>query len=185
MGEACQLGSNYGQTVSAGLFGEYIPASWYALKVRKGSEEAVVSALELRGLDPYCPIHKERRRYSDRMKVVSKPLFPGYVFCSFAIEKKLPVVSCPGVEYIVGCAGVATVIPDVQIDSIRRMVDAGAVAEERFVPGEKVRVTHGALAGVEGVVVRESRGTRLFVSIEMLNRSASLWIDQAHIVLAA
>lgn len=150
---------------------------WYALKARGGSEAATVQALENRGFHPYCPM-KEYRRYSDRMKVVEKPVFPGYIFCSFDIDRKLPVISCPGVDYILGFAGVPSVIPELQIESIRRMVSAGATACERFVAGDRIRVTVGPLQGVEGVLTQEPRGNRLVVSVDLLNRAASLYIDK-------
>lgn len=184
MGEACQFGNNLNNADSLVVVGGYAVNNWYALKVRVGSEATVVNALLSRGLNPYCPTQKERRRYSDRMKVVERPVFPGYVFCSFDIEKKLPIVSCPGVDYIVGFAGTAAAIPELQIESIRRIVCAGAVTNDRFVSGDKIRITHGPLAGVEGVLVREPRGTRLVVSIELLNQSASLFIEQDQIVAA-
>lgn len=151
---------------------------WYALKVRVGSEVATVQALESRGFHPYCPTQKERRRYSDRMKVVDKPVFPGYVFCSFDIARKLPVINCPGVDYILGFAGVPSVIPELQIASIRKMVSEGATACERFVAGDRIRVAVGPLQGVEGVLVQEPRGSRLVVSVDLLNRAASLYIDK-------
>jgi transcription antitermination factor NusG len=184
MGEACQFESTLGvSTTPAFLFlkegGATFP--WYALKVRVGGEGNVVRALCDRGLNHYCPTRKERRSYTDRMKVVTMPVFPGYVFCSFDIAKKLPVISCPGVDYIVGIAGVPTPIPEVQIESIRRMIAAGAVASEQFVAGDRVRVTHGALEGVEGLLIREPHGNRLVVSIDLLNRAASLFVDQDQI----
>ena len=177
MGEACQFVSNHGEPVAA-FFTEKASTTWYALKVRNGSETSVANSLRQRGLAPYSPTQKERRRYSDRMKVVDAPVFSGYVFCSFDIKKKLPVMSCPGVDYIVGFAGVAAMIPESQIDDIQRMIDAGAVATQYFTPGERVRVTHGPLAGIEGMLVREPRGNRLVVSIELLNQAASLYIGQ-------
>jgi len=154
--------------------------NWYALKVRTGAELSTVTALRMRGFDPFCPTQKERRRYSDRMKAVETAVFPGYVFCKFDIQKKLPVVSAPGVEYIVGFAGSATPIPEVQIHHIRRMVKAGAGASltDRFAQGQMVRVTHGPLEGVEGILVRDPRGDRLVVSIDLLHQSASLHIGQ-------
>jgi transcription antitermination factor NusG len=181
MGEACQPVSNHFLSIAPvrELLAEHRPSGpWYALKVRNGGEASVVEALESRGLKPYCPTQKERRRYSDRMRIVDKPIFPGYVFCPFDVQKKLPIVSCPGVDYIVGFAGVPTAIPQVQMEGIRRMVEAGAMASERFAAGDRVRVMRGPLEGIEGVLVREPRGSRLVVSIELLNRAASLYIDQ-------
>ncbi len=151
---------------------------WFALKVRVGSEASTVQILTSRGVQSYAPSQKERRRYSDRMKTVNKPLFPGYVFCSFDFEKRLPVISCPGVDYIVGFGSVPTAIPAAQIESIRKIVAEGAVACEQFSAGDRVRVTHGALAGVEGILVQETAGNRLVVCIELLNRGASLFVNK-------
>lgn len=181
MGEAYQFLNNDIQPVGPVLESllEQRPLHpWYALKVRNGSEPAVVEALQSRGFKAYCPTQKDRRRYSDRIKIVDKPVFPGYVFCPFDVQKKLPIMSCPGVDYIVGFAGVPTAIPQSQMEGVRRMVEAGATATASLVPGDRVRVVGGSLDGVEGVLVREPRGNRLVVSIELLNRAASLYIDQ-------
>lgn len=181
MGEACHLISNAVWHATPAVISQVESdsfAAWYALKVRNGGEMAVVDALQCRGFAPYCPTQKERRKYTDRMKVVARAVFPGYVFCRFDMEKKLPLVSCPGVDYIVGFAGRAAAIPEVQMVSLRRMIEAGATASEAWAPGDRVRVTHGALEGLEGILVREPRGSRLVISIELLNRGASLYIDQ-------
>src|SRR3954463_15254485 len=94
---------------------------WYALKVRTRSEQVTMAVLQSRGFDPYCPTRQERRRYSDRMKVVNTPLFPGYVFCRFDIQEKVPVISSPGVEYIVGSGGKPVAISDSDLKNVRRV----------------------------------------------------------------
>ncbi len=180
MGEAC-LRNHHDQprySPSSAIPETQAEPSWYALKVRCGGEINVMSALKRKLYSPYCPMQQERRRYSDRMKTVSVPLFPGYLFCQFDPGQKLPIISTPGVDYIVGTNGPAA-IDEGEIDSIRRMVEAGAQAEPGFVQGQRVRVTHGALEGVEGVLVRNDLGQgKLVVSITLLNQSASLEIDE-------
>jgi hypothetical protein len=66
------------------------------------------------------------------------------------------------------------------MDHIRRMIEAGACAVAGFERGQRVRVTHGPLQGVEGILVRDPQGDRLVLSIDLLNQSASLFIDQDH-----
>jgi transcription antitermination factor NusG len=184
MGEACLVEIKTIEALPALLDSRAVESqsfAWYALKVRTGAEASAVTALECRGFNPYYPTHKERRRYSDRMKVVETAVFPGYIFCQFDVEKKLPVVSSPGVDYIVGTSGKPTPLSELEMSNIRRMIDAGASATEPFVQGQRVRVTHGSLEGVEGILVRDPRGDRLVVSIQLLNRAACLHIDQDHI----
>jgi transcription antitermination factor NusG len=181
MGEACLNDSTDSWIFDSALHSaadHSRPFAWYALKVRTGGELSAVTVLQSRGFDPYCPTHTERRRYSDRMKAVEAPLFPGYVFCEFDVQKKLPIVSSPGVEYIVGAGGAPIPIPEEELRSIRRVVDAGACAAPYFARGQRVRVTRGPLEGIEGILVRDPNGDRLVVSIELLNQSASLHIDR-------
>jgi transcription termination/antitermination protein NusG len=155
--------------------------AWYVLKIRTGGELAVVRALTQRGYAPYCPMQKERRYYTDRMKVVDAPVFAGYVFCHFDSRKKLSIISCPGVEYIVGFAGGPAPVPEVEITNVRRMIEAGGYAIRGMEQGERVRVTHGVLEGVEGILVRDGHGERLVVSIALLNQGASLHISEGEV----
>ena len=180
MGEACL---DYNNSSAACMTGTNLTAicsqslSWYALKVRTGGELSSMAALRARGFDPYCPTREERRRYSDRMKLVETAVFPGYLFCKFDAQKKVPILSSPGVEYIVGFAGAPVPLTDQEVDSIRRVVDAGGSATKYLARGQRVRVTHGPLEGVEGILIRDSHGDQLVVSIDLLTRSASLRID--------
>jgi transcription antitermination factor NusG len=159
-------------------------ARWYALKVRTRAEFAALAALQSRGYDPYCPTRLERRRYSDRMKAVETAVFPGYLFCKFDVQKKVPIVSSHGVEYIVGTAGAPAAIPDSEIINLQRAVTAGASASPYFKAGQRVRITHGPLTGVEGILARNPQGDRLVVSVELLNRSVSIQIEEAQCALA-
>jgi transcription antitermination factor NusG len=151
---------------------------WYALKVRTRSEFLAVKVLRNRGYEPFCPTYPERRRYSDRIKVIENVAFPGYLFCRFDPTKKLPVISSRAIEYIVGTRGVPAPIPDQQIADIRRALEAGARPAPYFRAGQRVRVEYGALAGVEGVLARDASTGQLVVSIDLLQRSVAVSIDE-------
>lgn len=157
--------------------------AWYVLKVRTGGEKAAVTALTYRGFDPYFPTQKKNRRYSDRIKVVDEAVFPGYVFCQFDAQLKLPIISSPGVEYILGAVDGPLAVPEEELTNIRRMIGAGATAASSLMPGQRVRVTHGPLEGVEGKLVRNDNGSRLVVSIELLKQGASLHIEESNLCL--
>jgi len=151
---------------------------WYALKVRTRSEPIASQGLRYRGYDPFSPTYQERRRYCDRMKTVDNPVFPGYIFCRFDANRKLPVISSNAVEYIVGTSGVPAPIPEEQIAHIRRAVEAGALPAPYLEVGDRVRVQFGPLAGVEGVLVRDASRGRLVVSVDLLQRSVAVEIDE-------
>lgn len=184
MGEAYLSGDSYSEAILASVSSagtQNRSYAWYVLKIRTGGERATVAALRYRGYSPYCPMRKERRCYSDRVKVVDTAVFPGYVFCQFDAKHKLPIISTPGVEYIVGAATGPISVPEEELTNIRRMIDAGACATPSLTLGQRVRVTRGPLEGVEGILVRDPSGNQLVVSIELLKQGACLHIDQANI----
>ncbi len=151
---------------------------WFALKVRTRSEPAAQTALRNLGYEAFSPTYLERRRYSDRIKAVQTPVFPGYIFCRLDPQRKLPVISAPAVEYIVSFGNEPMPVPEKQIEAIRSVVAAGGTPTEYLSIGQRVRIEYGSLAGVEGILVRRTGSTRLVVSIELLRRSVTLEINE-------
>jgi transcription antitermination factor NusG len=156
---------------------------WYGVRTRLKQEKLAAANLEYRGFQPYLPVYKVRRRWSDRVVTAELPLFPGYVFCRFDHFQRLPVISSPGVASILGCGSQPAPIPDAEIEAVRAIVESGIAAEP--VPllreGQPIRVIHGPLQSLEGTLVRKKSTWRLVVSIEMLQRAVSVEIDPAYV----
>jgi transcription antitermination factor NusG len=151
---------------------------WYALKVRTRSEAVALASLDHYGFESYCPQTKTRRKYSDRLKTTFDPLFPGYLFCRFDLANKGKVLASSAVERVVGFGSQPIPVLASEIDAIRRMVEQGGLAAPMPKLGDRVRVIAGALKGVEGVLVREAGADSFVVSIQLLQKSVSLSIDQ-------
>lgn len=139
---------------------------------------AIVS-LSYEGFESYCPQAVTRRRYSDRMKTVVEPMFPGYVFCHFDLSRKSKVLGSNAVEYIVSFEGQPGSVSSSEIESVRRMVQAGGTAAPLPKSGQRVRVIAGSLEGMEGVLMREVNKNHFTVSVQLLQRSVSVTIDQS------
>jgi transcription antitermination factor NusG len=170
--------TNTSLLLTKGFSGE----SWYAIKVRTRSEPACECVLRAAGYQTFCPVYMHRTRYSDRWRTAPRALFPGYIFCRFDITRKLPIVSSPGVEYIVGGGSPSAVIPEAEVENVRRAANAGAEPTEYLTAGQSVRVEYGPLAGVEGIFTRSSGGDRLVVSVTLLQRSVSVTVDRDQVV---
>ena len=153
---------------------------WYALKVRARSEPLVRTALERKAYETFLPTYQEARQYSDRVKKVDAPLFPGYLFCRLDVCRRLPVLTTPGVDYILGSSGDPEPIPEDEITSIERVLRSSAkVGPWPFLKtGSRVRVERGAFTGVEGILVNERGSHRLVLSVSMLQRAVSVEIDR-------
>ena len=149
---------------------------WYALQVRPRFEKIIASTLLSKGYEGFLPLYRHRSRWSDRIKEVELPLFSGYMFCRFDINKRLPILVTPGVIQIVGIAKTPYPVDDNEIAALQSIVISGLQTEPRSYLniGEKVRIEIGPLAGVEGILTSIKGSKRLIVSVNLLLRSVSV-----------
>lgn len=155
-------------------------AAWYALYTRNQHEKAVRGMLSNKGFEVFLPLYTAIHSWKDRKKELRLPLFPCYIFLKGGLDRRLDVLTTPGVCFFVGANGPA-VIPSAEIDGIRRATDSSLVIEPHpFVRcGDRVRVKSGPFEGIEGILVRKKSLYRLVLSVELLGRSAAVEIDSA------
>lgn len=153
--------------------------SWFALQVRNRYEHLVAAVLRDKGYETFLPSCEARRQWSDRSKTVSLPLFPTYLFCRLDPENRLPVLVTPGVRAVVGAGKKPVPIEESEIAAVRRVAEAGLPVTPwpGFAVGKTVRVEHGPLRGVEGVILEDKGMPRLLVGITLLQRSISVEVD--------
>jgi len=153
---------------------------WFAIRVRSNQERTAIVHLRQRGYVEFAPSYKSERIWSDRKKQIEQFLFPGYVFCRFNPNDRLPVLTVPGVVDLVGFGRVPAPIPEDEIERVRRMVDSGLlVTPYPFLNvGQTVLIERGPLTNLEGILVETKGKHRLVVSINLLQRSVSAEVDR-------
>jgi len=154
---------------------------WYALFVALRHEKSVAAQLGQKNLQTFLPLYSVGRLWGQRRAEVRLPLFPGYLFCRFDIARhRVQVLRTFGVLRIVGTGHSATPVDDAELTAIERVVSAGVVAEPwpYLQAGESVRIRSGALAGMEGVLVKSKGQCRLVVSVSLLQRSVAVEIER-------
>jgi len=157
--------------------------SWYALFTRHRHEKLVAISLSSKNFEIYLPLYRSVRRWQDRAKQLSLPLFPGYVFVREGIDRQLQLLTTPGVIHIVGWGGRPASVPQGELDAVRQIVESNLTVEAHpFLEcGDRVRVRMGPLARLEGILTRKKGLARLVVSMKMLGRSASVEIDVCNV----
>ena len=135
--------------------------------------------LRWKGLEEFLPTYQCRRKWSDRVKVVEMPLFPGYLFCRFDESDRVPVLQAPGVVHIVGLGGKPEPIPEEQVEAVRRLAASGLPASPcpYLREGMKVRIRSGAMTGVEGQLRKIKNQFCFVLSVHMLQRSVLVEVD--------
>ncbi len=158
-------------------------SAWWAVYTRHQHESVVASMLTAKGFEVFLPLYESTRHWKDRRKVLFLPLFPCYLFVRGGLERRTQVVTTPGVHMILCRGNHVAIVPDAEIDAIQRAVKGSyRMGPHPFLKcGMRVRVTRGALEGVEGILVRKKNLFRLVLSVEMLARSVALEIHGADV----
>lgn len=154
---------------------------WYAVQVRPKAERFVAHLLDAKGYEPFVPLYQQRKRWSDRVKVLELPLIPNYVFCRATDETFGAIVTTPGVVRIVGAGRTPLPIDADEMDALRR-IDGYRLRAEPFPffrVGQLVEIQDGALRGVRGVLLRVKSAHRLVVSVSLLQRSVAVELDDS------
>jgi transcription antitermination factor NusG len=157
---------------------------WCAVYTRHQHEKSIGEMLKAKGFEVFLPLYESTRRWKDRRKILSLPLFPCYVFVRGAHERRLQVLTTPGVHMIISRGERIATVPEAEIEAIRRTVEGQFCLEPHpFLRcGERVRVVRGSLEGVEGVLTRKKNLYRLVLSVEMLAQSVAVEIDALDVV---
>ena|SRR5438309_8505378 len=154
---------------------------WYAIHTRARHESKVAGTLVERGVTAFLPLFPEMHHWSDRRKVIQKPLFSCYAFVQLPsfLGCRLSVLQTCGVIGFVGIHGMGIPIPDKQIEAIKALLEQeDACTPYPFLKvGRRVRIRGGSLAGVEGILVGKNSDWSLVVSIELIQRSMAVRID--------
>lgn len=153
---------------------------WYVVRLRSNFEKGASASLREKGYEVFLPSYRTRRKWSDRVKEVEVPLFPGYIFCRFDSRSRLPILMCPGVISILESADGPVPVPEHEVAGVRAILESGLQfgASPFLREGQRVVVERGPLKGTEGVVVRTKGAYRLVVSVFLLQRSISAEIDR-------
>jgi len=154
---------------------------WYAVQVRTRWESSTALLLSGKGYQTLLPTFSTKRRWSGRVREINAPLFPGYVFCQFDVQKRLPILVTPGVLAVVGRGRVPLPVDDSEIVAIQAVAGSGLHAEPwpYLEVGQRVRIENDALQGLEGILIQVKGNHRIVVSVSLLRRSVALEIDRA------
>ena len=156
---------------------------WFALQVKSRWETSTALFLSGKGYVTFLPQYRLKRRWSGKTREISAPLFPGYIFCQFDSQKRLPILVTPGVVAVVGRGRIPIPIEDSEIASIQTVIASGFPAEPwpYLEIGQRIRIEDEALDGLEGILINFKGKQRIVVSVSLLRRSVALEIDRSRV----
>ncbi len=163
---------------------------WYALWTHSHCEQLVRDQLAAREFETFFPkITTWSLRAGARHRILT-PMFPGYLFVHEQLTDRR-YAELRGVRGLVcllsSGSGRPATVPDTEIDAVRALVDSDlhAVPHAYLHAGQRVRITEGPLADVEGILIDRQAGKGLLVlSVHLFQRSVAVEVECASAVAA-
>lgn len=153
---------------------------WFAVYTTSRHEKRVAQHLTSRQIEFYLPLYKAERKWSDGSRVtLDLPLFPGYLFVHIKRSERVRVLEVPGTLTVVGGTGREPApLPDEAIDALRAGLHLRRAEPHPLLTiGQRARICSGALAGMEGIVLRKKNSCRVILTLEHIQRSIAVEVD--------
>ncbi|MBC8174479.1 MAG: UpxY family transcription antiterminator [Candidatus Marinimicrobia bacterium] len=152
---------------------------WLAVYTKPRHEKVADEWLKKKDIESYLPLVKRHRQWKDRKKTVWMPLFRSYLFVHIPLVDSLYVLQTHGVHHIVNFNKKPAVIPDFQIEGVKKMLEGGYTPEphDYMEVGEEVEITTGPMKGIQGILSRKDGGNRFVIKIDGIQQAISVLID--------
>lgn len=159
---------------------------WYAVHVKSRHEFRVYEKLTGTGINTFLPSLKRLSKWKDRNKLIEFPLFPGYLFVQTdnSHDARIAILKTQSVVRILGTiTGEPEPVPEEQIQSLMKIIDAGVPLDPYpyLQEGQRIRITRGPLAGIEGLLVEKAGQHKLVLSVDILSQSTSVTIQASEV----
>jgi len=160
--------------------------SWYVIRVRSQTERLVQVGLHKKHFEVLNPIYQVLSIRRDRRKVISKPIFKGYMFFRSLLntESHLEVLKTPGVVEILRNRKGPTPVPDEQVENVRILEKhvGDCFHGIDLLVGDAVIVREGPLTGLRGVIDRMDR-KKLHIQVDAIPGSVMIEVEPHQVQL--
>ena len=163
---------------------------WYAVYTRPRAEDTALDNLRRQGYRAYLPRYRAAVSHARRRHMVSRPLFPRYLFAGVdrASMPWRPILSTIGVSGVVRAGDAPVPVPDGLLAALRAQEAAGLFdrigARRPLNVGELVRVTVGAFREMVGQLIELRDQDRIVVLLELLGRQVRAQLESAAVEAA-
>jgi transcriptional antiterminator RfaH len=150
---------------------------WWVAHTKSRNEKALAHELIHKNISYFLPMNWKISRRSGRTMRTLLPLFSGYLFFCGQESHRLEALRTNRIANVIEVKNQQKLVEELL--QIERAIRAGAILlpHKYIEAGRRCRVIGGALAGLEGVVVKTKNTTHLVLQIDMLGQATSAEID--------
>lgn len=158
-----------------------IENTWFAIKVKYKSEKLVLQQLEKKGVTSYAPMRNYTKRYNRKIVQHTVPILPCYLFVKISDRDFVKVLETEYVYNFVKIGNQLTPVHDYEIEILRRIEgieDDFNLTEVAYEKGQSVKVAHGPLFGMKGIISHIKSKGKLVVNFDSLGIALQIEINK-------
>jgi len=151
---------------------------WFAVYTKSRHEKKANEKLQEINIETFLPLKEETKKWSDRVKVVKEPLLRSYIFVHILPKNALYVIQTFGVVSIVKFNDNYAIIPDYQIEALRKALESDYTLKpaQYYNSGQLVEVTSGALKGHIGRIRKIKNETSFTLDLDAICSSFQITV---------
>ncbi|MCF6440855.1 UpxY family transcription antiterminator [Pseudoalteromonas luteoviolacea] len=153
--------------------------NWYVVYTKPNTEKKFaeqVSSINS-GCDVFLPLKTQKKQWSDRVKLITTPLFKSYVFVYLDDFEYHHIKRLSGFVDFIKFNGKASIVNNTEIEKIKAVISLGFECEpvpNKLVIGSQVEITVGALKGYQGCLVERTNESVFVIEVAGLDQSLML-----------
>lgn len=159
---------------------------WFVVHTKPKQELRALENLVRQGYECYLPTVQVEKIRRGKLHIAIEPLFPRYLFIRLGFDGTAQgwgsIRSTKGVTRLVTFGNVLAEVGDSLIESIRNHANVvAAEPQPLFKQGERVMVTQGPFAGIQGIYQITDGEKRALILIDFLSKQPRLDIPLANL----
>ncbi|WP_378186670.1 UpxY family transcription antiterminator [Aquimarina sp. W85] len=162
-----------------------IKTGWYVLYVRSCHEKKIHDILIENNFESFFPTIKTIRKWSDRKKIIFKPLFPSYIIVKINSAKDFNKVltiegSCAFIRFGKEYARVR----EREIQNIKKFINIKGLSDVEnynLKEGEIRKIEFGQLSGLDCEILKINNLNKIIVRIESLKQTLIATVPSNHL----
>ncbi len=159
--------------------------SWYIIQYKPNSHKIASINLNRQGFETFLPYYETTKRINSKFINYLKPLFPGYLFVLFDVNKNnwLKIKSTIGVRKIISIGNNPVKVPSEIVNGLKIKCDKFDKfnAAKNLAAGDHVKIIKGPLSGFFGKIQKIEDKERSMILIKFLEKYNSISVFNSNL----
>ena len=160
---------------------------WYVIQTRPRYEKKVNEQIQAKGIETFLPLILTIRKWSDRKKKVTIPMFSGYLFVhANEEERQRAIQETVGALRYIFYRNKAAIVSEKELENIQLSLkdpERFKIENTNVKRGDLVKITGGLFTGMEGIVTEIRGSYKLTVNIIELSMSLNIILNSNEVKL--